>query len=356
MFNNLPLPFLLLIFAAAAAAVWIAGVHLSNATDVLSSRWGLGEALGGLLLLAIVTNLPEIAIVASGALRHDLDIAVGNILGGIAIQTVVLVVLDVFGVGKIAPLTYRAASLTLVLEGALVVAVLAVAIIGSQLPDSLIFLRMTPQGVMIAVLWVVGLWLIGKLRTALPWQDTGHAPDGQDKPRGHAKKEKEQKATKNNVSTARTLVVFGAGALVTLVCGVVLESSGEAIANHIGMSGMLFGATVLAAATSLPEVSTGLTSVKMGDYQLAISDIFGGNAFLPVLFLLASLLSGGAVLPHAQKSDIYLTGLGTLLTAVYITGLIFRPRRQVARMGVDSLVVLVLYVLGILGLVVISRA
>jgi cation:H+ antiporter len=46
----------------------------------------------------------------------------------------------------------------------------------------------------------------------------------------------------------------------------------------------------------------------------------------------------------------YLTALGMLLTAVYIYGLIFRPRRQIARMGVDSFVVLILYVLGIAGL------
>jgi cation:H+ antiporter len=94
--------------------------------------------------------------------------------------------------------------------------------------------------------------------------------------------------------------------------------------------------------------------VRKGDYQLAISDIFGGNAFLPVLFLLATLLSGRAVLPQAHTTDVYLTAVGILLTAVYITGLLFRPTRQVARMGIDSLVVLVLYALGVGGLFAIA--
>src|SRR5215212_2521165 len=159
MFASLALPIVVLIFAGAAALVWIAGIRLSDTTDVLSSRLGLGEALGGLLLLAIVTNLPEIAITASAALSKELGVAVGNILGGIAIQTVVLVVLDVFGVRGSRPLTYHAASLSLVLEGALVIAVLTVAVMSSQLPTSLIFERVTPGGLVIAVLWVVGLLL-----------------------------------------------------------------------------------------------------------------------------------------------------------------------------------------------------
>jgi cation:H+ antiporter len=144
--------------------------------------------------------------------------------------------------------------------------------------------------------------------------------------------------------------------LVTLAAGVVLERSGDGIASHIGLSGVLFGATVLAAATSLPEVSTGLTSVRNADYQLAVSDIFGGNAFLPVLFLLATVLSGKAVLPHAHDTDIYLTALGMLLTLVYAAGLLFRPQARIARMGADSLVVLLLYLLGIGGLFAIATA
>jgi cation:H+ antiporter len=89
----------------------------------------------------------------------------------------------------------------------------------------------------------------------------------------------------------------------------------------------------------------------MGDYQLAIGDIFGGNAFLPVLFLPATLIAGNAVLPAAGRSDIYLTALGALLTVVYMAGLVFRPQRRIARLGPDSLAVLLLYAVGIAGLV-----
>lgn len=347
---TLSLPVLLLIFAAAAAAIWVAGVQLSRQTDVLSTRLHLGAALGGLILLAIATNLPEIAIVASAALSGNIGVAVGNILGGIAIQTVVLVALDAFGIRGRRPLTYQAASLVLVLEGVLVVAVLAVVIAGSQLPAGLIWWRLTPAPVLITILWVVGLLLLQRAGTHLPWHESGEAPDNQGPPKGHSQQKTEQDASSKGISTAKSATVFGVSALVTLAAGVVLERSGDAIAGHIGLSGVLFGATVLAAATSLPELSTGLTSVRQGDYQLAVSDIFGGNAFLPVLFLLATLLSGKAVLPHAQNTDIYLTALGVLLTVVYVVGLVFRPQRRRARMGVDSIVVLVLYALGVGGL------
>src|SRR5947209_9792226 len=117
MFHSLSLPLLLLIFVAASAAVWFAGIQLSNTTDVLSSRFGFGQALGGIILLAIATNLPEIAITTSAALSHNLGIAIGNILGGIAIQTVVLVLLDIIGLCKEDALTYGAASLQLELDG-----------------------------------------------------------------------------------------------------------------------------------------------------------------------------------------------------------------------------------------------
>lgn len=349
------LPLLLGIFVVAAVAVWIAGVYLSDATDILSKRFQLGEALGGMIILAIVTNLPEIAIVISASLEHKMEIATGNILGGIAIQTVVLVLLDLFGLGRKNSLTYKSASLVLVLEGLLVLAVLSLVVVGHELPASLIFLRIAPADLLIFIAWIAGIVLVGKARKDLPWIANFKVHGGQENPQGYSKVKKYEEAKRSKKSTGKTIAIFLTGALVTLIAGVALERSGNAISTHIGMQGVLFGATILAAATALPEISTGLASVKMEDYQMAVSDIFGGNAFLPALFLLATLCSGQAVLPAAQKSDIYLTGLAMILTGIYIWGLLFRPRLQVLFMGVDSFIVLLLYALGIVGLFFITK-
>jgi len=267
--SALPSLVLLLIFVVSAVVIWVAGIKLSDYTDVLAERLHLGAALGGVVLLAVATNLPEIAITVSAALSGHVEIAVGNLLGGIAIQTVVLVALD-----------------------------------------------------------AAGLKLIGGPASRLPWTGSGEAPHGQDQPRGHARTSTEQHATSQGVSTTRAATVFGVAALLTLIAGVTIERSGEQFFGDLGLSGVLFGATVLAAATSLPELSTGLAAARKGDYKLAMGDIFGGNAFLPVLFLLATVISGKSVLPAAQASDIYLTALGGLLTVVYLVGLIFRPQRQ----------------------------
>jgi cation:H+ antiporter len=66
MFAHLSLP-LLLAFVAAGVAVWIAGGHLSDATDAPLGAPRHRAALGGVVLLAVVTNLPEVAITVSAA-------------------------------------------------------------------------------------------------------------------------------------------------------------------------------------------------------------------------------------------------------------------------------------------------
>jgi cation:H+ antiporter len=345
--SSLPALVLVLIFAASAAAIWVAGIELSSTTDALDAHFGLGSALGGLIILSIATNLPEIVITVTAAMSGKLDLAVGNLLGGIAIQTLVLAVLDV-GVGPRTTLTYIAASLLLVIEGVVVVAVTVAAIMAAQLPASVNVGGVSPASIAIVVLWIGGLFLIAKSRTNLPWRAEavgarpGHPPMARPMPQRH--KERPFRGV---------LIIFGVAALATLAAGVLIEQSGSALAGKIGLQGAVFGATILAAATALPEVSTGLQAVRQGDHQLAISDIFGGNAFLPVLFLVADVLSGKPALASAKASDLWVAGLGVVLTGVYLIGLVLRPQRVRARLGPDSIVAIAIYALGIAGLLAI---
>lgn len=348
MFSSMTLFPLILIFLLAAAAVWLAGIKLSETTDIIDQRFGLGEALGGMIFLAIATNLPEIAIVVTASLTNNMSLAIGNILGGIAIQTVVLVILDGVGLRNKAALTHQAASMQLVLEGILVICVLVITIMGTLLPMSVVFARIAPGDLMIAASWILGLWLISKARFGLPWTMRDLPQEINQAERRRSRKEA------RSISTTQATWIFMMAAIVTLIAGAILEESSSAIAVHIGWSGVLFGSTFLALATSLPEISTGLAAIRVGEYTLAVSDIFGGNAFLPVLFLPATLLSGKPVLPHAANSDIYLASLGALLTGVYIYGLIFRYKRQYFYLGIDSIAVLVLYILGMIGLFAIT--
>src|SRR6476661_8710197 len=141
--GSLGTPVLILIFAAAAVAIWIAGIRLSSSTDALDTRLGLGSALGGLLLLALATDLPELAITITAAANNNLGLAVGNLLGGVAVQTLVLAALDA-GTGRGRPITYMAASLVLVLEGVLVAVITVAAIMTTQLPPDTELLGVSP--------------------------------------------------------------------------------------------------------------------------------------------------------------------------------------------------------------------
>jgi cation:H+ antiporter len=337
---------LVLIFAGSAAAIWGAGVLLSNATDALDGRLGLGSALGGLLLLAIATNLPEIAITVTAAAGGQLGLAVGNLVGGIAIQTIVLAALDARAGRR--PLTNQVGSLTVVLEALMVLATLGAAVMATQLPGSVAIGPLSPGSLAVLILWMGGLAIVTRARSGLPWR--AEAPGAKAGRSASDRSKGQEPQPFKSRSTAFVVGAFVLAALVTLGAGIAIEESGSDLASKIGLTGAVFGATILAATTSLPELSTGLASVKLGDKSLAFSDIFGGNAFLPVLFVIADIVGGKPALPQAKASDIWMAVLGLVLTVVYAAGLILRPQRKVGPFGPDSLAALVIYALGVVGL------
>jgi cation:H+ antiporter len=156
-------------------------------------------------------------------------------------------------------------------------------------------------------------------------------------------------------STARVALLFGFACAVTLGAGVLLELSGNQLASNWGMNGVVFGATILAGATALPEISSGIAAVRLGDNALAIGDIFGGNAFQVCLFLVADLVAQQPVLPQAGNANAWLAALGVALTAIYGFGVISRPAHCRFRLGPDSILAVLVFALGIAGLIVIPK-
>ncbi len=338
--SSLSTPLLVLIFVAGAAATWTAGVYLSRSTDSLDRRLGLGEALGGLILLAIAGTLPEIAIVASAALGGHLDLAVGNLIGGVAIQTLVLVVLDAAS-GRERPLSFLVGSLIPVLEALLVVVVLATVLAGAALPQSVNVGGASPTSIAAVVLWVAGLWVVSRTQKAPAWKiDMPGSEPG--RPHRRMKHPAERRPYAKR-STAFVASVFAVASAVTLGAGVALQASGTVLADRIGLQDAIFGATVLAAATALPEISSGIAAVRLGDNQLAVGDILGGNAFQITLFLLADVLAGTPVIIAARRSDVWLGGAGLLLTAIAAAAVIARPKRTYLWFGIDSIALVAVY-------------
>jgi cation:H+ antiporter len=345
-------PLLVVIFVAGSAATWMAGILLSKTTDALDSRWGLGDDLGGLIFLSIAGTLPELAITISAAASGNLPLAAGNLIGGIAIQTMVLVLCD-FAVGPARPLTFLVGRLTPVLEGLLVVILVALVNMGALLkPSTAIGGVVSPASVAIVVIWIVGLYLINRASKDPRWKISmpGSSPGRRRRERRHPDQPHPYSAS----STTRVALLFAFASIVTLAAGVTLEESGNELANRLGVNGVIFGATVLATASALPEISSGIAAVRLGDHALAMGDIFGGNAFQVCLFLVADLVAGKPVLPEAAGNlNAWLAALGVALTAVYGFGVIGRPEHTHARLGPDSILAIVLFGLGIAGLFVI---
>jgi cation:H+ antiporter len=241
-----------------------------------------------------------------------------------------------------------------VLEALLAIVTVSVTVAGGLLKPSVsIGGVVSPASVAIVLLWVGGLGVINRVRGEPRWR--AEAPDAHPGRRHRRQAHPTAPPPYAGASTARAAAEFGLCSLLTLVAGVVLADSGNALAGRAGINGVVFGATILATVTALPEISSGTAAVRLGDFQLAFGDIFGGNAFQVCLFLVADLVAGRPVLPHQGAANSWLGGVGVVLTAVYAASIVARPTHQFARLGPDSWTVVLLYAAGVAGLVALAH-
>jgi len=334
---------LIVMFVGSGAVTWLAGVVLTKTTDTLDHRFKIGDAIGGLVLLGIAGSLPEIAVVYSAAVHDHIPVILGTLIGGLSIQTLIVVLFDAAS-GRERPLSYVAGSAMLSFETLFAVAVTIIALLAVLVPARLSVFHINPLSAGLLIAWVAGLFLINKARQVPRFNET--AEDAAPGRKHHERRHQKPRTFFAGKSTLHVILVFLGASAITLIAGWLLEESGNAIAGKLGIGTGIFAATFIALATSIPEISTGLESIFIGDNHLAVSDIMGGNAFMLVLFLFADLVARKPVLNTAERSDIVFGVLALAMMSVYAVSFLKRPRKCYFRLGIDSILALLLYIGG----------
>lgn len=342
--SSYPLWVNLAIFMGAGGFVWLAGTQLSRCLGRVSEITGIEQAIVGMLMLGVLTSLPEIANVVTASHFGNPALAVNNLFGSAAINLVLLAIVDaIFGRDA---LTSIVAEPTTLLQSALCMLVLTLVAVAVTTGDHLIF--------------GVGGWSTGLFAVSLGafWMSKGysgraawtlrHSSSAQqkDRQRGAAGKGGERQELKGLV------VRIALAAAVVLVAGYSLSQTGDALAEQTGLGTGLVGFLLIGFATSLPELSSITASVRMRRHEMAIGEVLGTNFVNISLLLLADLVYvGGPVLNELGRFEIISALLGAVLTGIYLVGLLERRDPVVLRMGYDSLAVLLAFAGGVALLV-----
>lgn len=340
-FSGYPLWVNLASFAVAAALVWWAGAKITRYADAIANRTGIGRAFLGMVLLGGITSLPELATTATASATGNAALAVNNILGGVAMQVVILALAD-FAVGQDA-LSSVVAKPTVLLQGTFCVLLLTVVAAAIAVGDAPV-LGVSAGTSGVAVLFVMSVWLLRRYEKDEEWRPV----DVPDRRVGERQSNETGEASRRDGLRRLVLLTIASGAAIT-AGGFVLAQSGDAIATQTGIGASFVGAVLVATATSLPEVSTVLAAVRIRRYEMAVSDIFGTNLFdIALLFVADAIYGGRPILAEVGPFALVAALLGIALTTIYLAGLIERKNRAVARMGLDSAGVILLYGAGLL--------
>ncbi len=337
LWTTAPLSANLMLFAICAVGVWMAGSALARYADVIADRLKMAKALMGLVFLAGATELPEIATTFTAAIEGNAPLVLNNMFGGITMQTAILAVTDAYVVRGV--LTQYPRKAIHALEATLLILLLALLLgicIAGERPA---WFGIEIGTICLGVAYALSIRLLRAYDEEGDWVPVD-LPDEPDQGTSDSAPRPET-AMSMNALVSRSIVA----AFIILVCGIILVQTTESIAPQTGLSQSFLGVSVLAAATSLPELSTTIAAARIGAYTMAISNIFGSNLIMLALLLPAdALYRPGPILAEAGQGAMLSLVFGIIVTAVYVAGLLVRRKPQILNMGADSALVLTLYV------------
>jgi cation:H+ antiporter len=323
------------IFAICALAIGVLGTRITGVVDQLADRTGLGEAVAGAVLLGASTSLAGSVLSVTAAWNGHPELAVSNALGGIAVQTLFLVVAD--SCYRRANLEHAAASVPNMLQNALLITLLGLILAAPLLPDVTLW-GVHPVTPILLALYIYGIHLVRGAKLYPMWRPSPTRETREDTP-----DDLSVMASMPRLTVEFLLLMAGLG-----LAGWTLEPAANNIAAETGLSQTAVGALLTAISTSLPELVTSIAAVRRGALTLAVGGIIGGNAF-DTLFTAASDIAyrPGSIYHAMSDSAVLWVALTLLMSSILMMGLIRRQERGLGRIGAESVAIMVIYFLGV---------
>ena len=142
---------------------------------------------------------------------------------------------------------------------------------------------------------------------------------------------------------------FVVAAAVVVAAGTVLTRYADAIADLTKLGRLVIGTILLAAATSLPELSVDLSAVRQGLPDLAVGDLMGSNLYNLLILAVLDLShhSQGRMLTRTAASHALSSTLSIAMMALAGAAILVGAEATFASIGLGALTLPVAYALGV---------
>lgn len=330
-----PLGWSIVVFLLAGVVTVVGSIRLVALGDTLADRTGWGEAFFGAVFFGLATSLSGIVMTAVAAGTDSPGLGYSNAVGGIAAQTTAVAVADAFH--RRVNLEHAAASLSNVLFGALLIALLSLALLGTFAPEVTVA-GLHPASYAMTGCYLGGLYLVRRAGARPLWQAVATAETLPDVPQAHGDLDRR--------GTGWLWTRFAAVGLLVATGGGAIALAGQSVVVVTGLSAGFVGAILMGAVNALPETVTAIAAVRRGAPTLAIAAVLGGNS-LDALNLVVgdAAYQGGSLYHAAGTQELFVTTTALFMTATLLGGLLVRQACGWGRLGFEGVALLGTYAL-----------
>lgn len=316
-------------FIACAAVIGFAGSQLSRYGDVIAEKTGLGGQWIGLILLATVTSLPELATGISAVMIVEApDLAVGNVLGSCIFNLAMLALLDVLCREK--PI-YTMAGQGHILSAAFGIVLIGFTSLCLLLPDKFAVRSLGHVGLYSPFL--VLMYLVA-IRSVFIFEKRSMAELANDLQEQYP-----------HISLRQATVRYLVAAFAVVGAGIWLPSIGQQMVDLFGWHASFVGTLFLAASTTLPELVVTVTALRLGALDMALANLLGSNLFNMLVLAIDDLFyRPGPILANVSTVHATSSLSALIMTGTVIIGLIYRPQfRLLGVIGWVSVALVAIY-------------